>query len=158
MCIISFLKYSSTYRSTAILLIISILTGFSLPRVLHAGSNEICDTMMSIHDDHELSMSSMMTHEDCPKADLSQPGHSHHASQSELEDHLSIVDCNCSIEEKLVEADARVLQKTKTLVLTVNDFPIENDTVTHDSDFPAIKRLYAYPKPPIFLVNESFLI
>lgn len=146
---------STTYRIISALLSISILLGVTLPRDLHAGSDELCDSMMSMHGDH---MSSMMAHDDCLDAEKKQTSHPLHASESESEKHHSEINCACSFEDPTVKTESRVFQKTKILVLTSIDVLIVNDTNTNESTENAFQRLDSYSPPPIFLVNESFLI
>lgn len=100
----------------------------------------------------------MMVHDDCPGAEKNQTGHKHHSSQVDSMDQDSEIDCACSFEDPPVKTESRVLQKTKTLVLTVIDVLIVNDTNTNESTENAIQRLDSHSPPPIFLVNESFLI
>lgn len=149
---------SATYRTIAALLCITILFGFSFPSELHAGPDQVCDLMTTTHDDHGALMSSSMDHENCPMADMADAGHSHHSNGSDTESQHSGINCACSIDNISVETEARVLQKTKTLVLSVLSVFNAYNTITDETAENAIQRLDSYSSPPIFLVNESFLI
>ncbi|MDR9416780.1 MAG: hypothetical protein RI564_10880 [Gracilimonas sp.] len=150
-------KKSATYRFIASLLSLSILVGVTFPVGLHANPMEECDAMEMSHADHEMPITMMAGHDDCPMEDQSQTKKAH-ASVTEVGMHDFGFACACSVEKAPVKTEAQVLQKVKTHVLAVVQILAENHTTQTESDNHAILISDSYSQPPIFLANESFLI
>ena len=151
------MKISATYRFIASLLSLSILIGVSLPAGLHAKSIEECDAMEATHAGHQMPMTMMAGHDDCPMEDQHQTKKAH-ASVMEVGMHDFGFACACSIEEAPVQTESQVLQKNKVPVPTVTDVIAETPNCEEESDTHAILISDSYSQPPIFLANESFLI
>ena len=151
------MKFSAIYRFIASLLSLSILMGVSLPAGLHAKDWEECNAKEDIHADHQMPMTMMAGHDDCPMEDQHQTEKAH-APIIEVGMHVFGFACACSIEEAPVKAEAQVFQKTKVPVLTVVQVLSENHTTKTESDNHAIQTSDSYSPPPIFLANEPFLI
>lgn len=149
---------SKTYRIIASLLCFSILIGVSIPVGLHAKSAEACNEAEDMHIGHEMP-SSMQGHEDCPMEEEHRTAKTH---DSVMKTEMGMIDlgfaCACSLEEAPVKTEAPVMQKTKTLVLTVIQVLKEDHMNQTEPDNYAILTSDSYSPPPIFLANESFLI
>lgn len=150
-------KISATYRLIASLLSLSILVGVSLPAGLHLKSMEACDVMEGGHSNHKMPITMMAGHDECPMADQ-------HQSKAE---HISIMEagmhdfgfaCACSVDEAPVKTEAPVYKKVKTQILAVVEILAEDHSNQTESAFTAIQTSDSYSPPPIFLVNESFII
>lgn len=151
------MQLSATYRFFALLLSISFFLGVSLPGGLHAKLLVTCDVTESMHDGHQMNVAMMEGHDDCPMEDQ------HHSkgnnvSVMEAGMHDFSFTCACSIEEAKVKTEAPVFQRVKLQVLTVVQVFAKNLTNKTESGTHPILIPDSYSPPPIFLVNESFLI
>jgi|TARA_R100000479_G_scaffold174969_2_gene124705 hypothetical protein len=150
-------KFSATYRVIASFLSLSILVGIAVPVGLHAKSMEECDSMEVKHTDHQMPITMMAGHDDCPMEDQ-------HQDQSAAE---SVMDagmhdfgfaCACSIDQAPLKTESQVFQKSKLPVLNLTAIISEAHINQPESDNHAILISDSYSQPPIFLANESFLI
>lgn len=151
------MKISATYRFIASLLSVSIIVGVSLPAGLHAKSLEECDAMETMHADHQMPITMMAGHDDCPMEDQHQTEKAY-TSVMEVGMHDFGFACACSVEEAPVKTEAPVFQKVKAKVLAVVQVLAENHTNQTESDAHTFLFSDSYSQPPLFLTNESFLI
>lgn len=132
-----------------------------MPAGLHAKSHAECDANESMHADHSTPMPSKMMegegHDDCPME----------ATHSSDDSHTSMIDegtvdfgftCTCSIEKAKVSTEAPVFKKMKLQVLPVVQVLAENHMPHTEFDNYSIPLSNTFSPPPIFLINESFLI
>lgn len=149
---------SKTYQVIALLLSLSILAGIAVPTGLHAMSHEMCDTD---HEMHQPATHDMAGHgEDyCPM-----PGNTPAQADAERTHHQAYdlgLACACSVDNaplttkmQLQKKDKKpVLQLIRVILYSNQDLP--GITTALQSPIPVHK---AYSPPPIFLVNDSFLI
>ena len=121
--------------------------------------------MQDLHEDTQMTHSNAANHMMCPMDGDSQ----HHQEQKERShsECLSMMhtgadesgfDCNCSVEKTPLSTEAPVVKKVKAQVLSVLQI-IENFHIEKtEFDKQAIQVSDSYSPPPIFLLNESFLI
>jgi len=158
-------NFSKTYRIIASLLAVCILSGILLPAGLYAISMDHCGLMQDMHEDTEMSHSNLADLVMCPMEDDSQnhhqpkeTAHSECLSMKHTAADESGFDCNCSAEKTPLTTEAPVVKKVKIQVLSVLQI-IENFHI-EKTEFGkhAIHVSDSYSPPPIFLLNESFLI
>lgn len=148
-------KFSTTYRFLASLLSLSILIGISIPTGLHAMPENLCEDIQDMH--HPTPSPSLSEHgEQCPmngpaSADL--PIGKFHYSLNDLG-----LDCACSLEDTPLKTEASVFQKGKTQIFVLVKILTENHTPNHEFDTNSYLVTDSYSPPPIYIVNESFLI
>jgi hypothetical protein len=114
-----------------------------------------------MHTDHHMSMPSIMMegegHHDCPMETMHTSNDSH-TSMTDDESVDSGITCTCSIEKAVVSTEAPVFKKMKLQVLPVVQVLAENHEPDTEFDNYAILLSDTFSPPPIFLINESFLI
>ena len=159
------MKNFPAYRLIASLLALSILIGVSMPAGLYASAMDLCDMMEDdiMNAGHSMpdTYMAMTPHDSCPMEDhQEQRRQSHHTCDESMhsESHDPGFDCDCGVEEASVKTEAPLVHKTKTHILNVvqvlPDFHVETkESVNH-----AFLISDTYSQPPIFLVNESFLM
>lgn len=155
------MNFSSTYRFVSLLLSATILLGISLPAGLHAASHAECDASESMPADHHISMLSTMMegegHHDCPM-EATHSSNDSHMSMTDDESVDSGITCTCSIEKAEVSTEAPVFKKMKLQVLPVVQVLAENHKPDNEFDNYSTQISTTFSLPPIFLINESFLI
>ena len=139
----------------------TILIGISLPAVLHAKSHAECTSAESMHADHHMIMPSTMTegegHDDCPMESMLASDDSHSSMIDAGTADFGIT-CTCSIEKAKVSTEAPVFKKMKLQVLPVVQVLAENHKPQTEFDNYSTPLSNTFSPPPIFLINESFLI
>ena len=96
-------------------------------------------------------------HDDCPM----EATHSSNDPHSSMTDDETVdfgITCTCSIEKAMVSTEAPVFKKIKLQVLPVVQVLAENHEPDTEFDNYAILLSVTFSPPPIFLINESFLI
>ena len=139
----------------------TILIGISLPAGLHAKSHAECASAESMHADHHMTMPSTMSeaeeHDNCPMV-ATHPSDDSHSSMIDAGTADFGITCTCSIEKAKVSTEAPVFKKMKLQMLPVVQVLAENHEPHTEFDNYSIPLSNTFSPPPIFLINESFLI
>ena len=159
------MKNSIIYRFITFLLVFCILSGISLPTGLYAISMDHCNLMQDMHEGSETPHSHLANPVICPIEGDSE--HHQRPNETALLECLSMMhtasdesgfDCDCFTNKTPQTTEAPLVKKAKTQVLSVLIYTLNLHIEQTKSDNLAIQISDSYSSPPIFLVNESFLI
>jgi hypothetical protein len=112
-------------------------------------TEDLCEQMPEMHHstDHG---------EDCPIAGAMSAektnGKYHHSLNK-----LGLA-CACNIEEAPLKTEAPIYQKIKSQVFVVVQVLVENHTPNNEFDTHSYTISDSYSPPPLYIINETFLI